>query len=176
MHLTPSVFFSRFLIREALVYNSYFFFRTAILRKWFDIRFLCKGRDPFNQTSNRSDREKWSSSKGGPVFSKLFQLDRTDPLSFGPKFWKFWLNGSCLNTVISHAFAYSSRWHRKPWQGLFHLVTVEIFVSYWFDKLKLNSVIESKKGEGKNSLARSWTPDLLHVKSSPSLLCHVSKC
>ena len=44
------------------------------------------GRDPFNQNSNRSDRENWSTSKGGPVFSKLFRLDRTDPLSFGPKF------------------------------------------------------------------------------------------
>ena len=44
------------------------------------------GRDPFKQNSNRSDREKWSTSKGGPVFSKLFRLDRTDPLSFGPKF------------------------------------------------------------------------------------------
>ena len=44
------------------------------------------GRDPFNQSSNRSDREKWSTSKGGPVFSKLFRLDRTDPLGFGPKF------------------------------------------------------------------------------------------
>ena len=43
-------------------------------------------RDPFNQNSNRSDREKWSTSKDGPVFSKLFRLDRTDPLSFGPKF------------------------------------------------------------------------------------------
>ena len=31
-------------------------------------------------------RENWSTSKGGPVFSKLFRLDRTDPLSFGPKF------------------------------------------------------------------------------------------
>ena len=40
----------------------------------------------FNQNSNRSDREKWSTSKGGPVFSKLFRLDQTDPLSFGPKF------------------------------------------------------------------------------------------
>ena len=29
------------------------------------------GRDPFKQNSNRSDREKWSTSKGGPVFSKL---------------------------------------------------------------------------------------------------------
>ena len=38
------------------------------------------------QNSNRSDRENWSTSKGGPVFSKLFRLDRTDPLSFGPKF------------------------------------------------------------------------------------------
>ena len=44
------------------------------------------GRDPFNQNSNRSDWEKRTTSKGGPVFSKLFRLDRTDPLSFGPKF------------------------------------------------------------------------------------------
>ena len=44
------------------------------------------GRDPFNQNSNRSDREKRTTSKGEPVFSKLFRLDRTDPLSFGPKF------------------------------------------------------------------------------------------
>ena len=34
-----------------------------------------KGRDPFNQNSNRSDREKRTTSKGGPVFSKLFRLD-----------------------------------------------------------------------------------------------------
>ena len=48
------------------------------------------GRDPFNQNSDRSDREKWSTSKGGPVFSKLF---RTEPIH-----WvldrKFWLNES----------------------------------------------------------------------------------
>ena len=44
------------------------------------------GRDPFNQNSDRSDREKRTTSKGGPVFSKLFRLDRTDPLRFGPKF------------------------------------------------------------------------------------------
>ena len=45
-----------------------------------------QGRDPFNQNSDRSDREKRTTSKGGPVFSKLFRLDRTDPLSFRPKF------------------------------------------------------------------------------------------
>ena len=44
------------------------------------------GRDPFNQNSNRSDRENWSASKGGPVFSKLFLLDRN--------FRKVWLNRS----------------------------------------------------------------------------------
>ena len=44
------------------------------------------GRDPFTFRSDRSDREKRSTSKGGPVFSKLFRLDRTDPLSFGPTF------------------------------------------------------------------------------------------
>ena len=37
----------------------------------------------------------------------------------------FYRNYSTLdshtNTVISHAFAYSSRWRRKPWQGLFNV-------------------------------------------------------
>ena len=28
--------------------------------------------------------------EGKPVFSKLFRLDRTDPLTFGPKFWLNW--------------------------------------------------------------------------------------
>ena len=50
------------------------------------VPFKDPGRDPFNPNSNRSDREKRTTSKGGPVFSKLFRLDRTDPLSFGPKF------------------------------------------------------------------------------------------
>ena len=44
------------------------------------------GHNPFNQNSDRSDREKWTTSKGGPVFTKLFRLDQTDPSSFGPKF------------------------------------------------------------------------------------------
>ena len=44
------------------------------------------GRDPFKPNSDWSDREEWSTSKGGPVFSKLFRLDQADPLSFGPKF------------------------------------------------------------------------------------------
>ena len=37
-HVTPSNFFRRILRTEALVYKSYFF-RTAVLRKLFDIRF-----------------------------------------------------------------------------------------------------------------------------------------
>ena len=57
--------------------------RTLLKRKSFQV---LQGRDPFNQHSDRSDREKRTTSKGGPVFSKLFWLDRTDPLSFGPKF------------------------------------------------------------------------------------------
>ena len=38
MHVPPSNFFRRILRSEALVYKSYFF-RTAVLRKLFDIRF-----------------------------------------------------------------------------------------------------------------------------------------
>ena len=41
-HLTASIFFSRILRSVALVYSSYFFFRTAVLRKLFDIRFSYK--------------------------------------------------------------------------------------------------------------------------------------
>jgi len=36
--------------------------------------------------SDRSNRKKWSISKGGPDFSKLFRLDRAYPFSFRPKF------------------------------------------------------------------------------------------
>ena len=63
------------------------------------------GRDPFNQNSNRSDREKWSTSKGGPVYSKLFRLDRTDPLSFGPKFPEI-----LVKWIAPHAFARKLTW------------------------------------------------------------------
>ena len=70
--------------------NLIFFGAFSISRQ---IQYLEKlgqyGRDPFNQNSNRSDREKWSTSKGGPVFSKLFRLDRTDPLSLDRNFRKF---------------------------------------------------------------------------------------
>ena len=38
-----------------------------------------------NDRSDRSNREKWSTSKGGPTFPNLFRLDRTDPFSFRPK-------------------------------------------------------------------------------------------
>ena len=67
------------------------------------------GRDPFNQHSNRSDREKWSTSKGGPVFPKLFWLDQTDPLSFGPKFPEIlveWIARSCKQ--YHHRYQYQS--------------------------------------------------------------------
>ena len=41
VHVTPSNVFRRILRSEALVYKSYFF-RTAVLRKLFDIRFSYK--------------------------------------------------------------------------------------------------------------------------------------
>ena len=55
----------------------------------------------------QSNREKWSTSKGGPIFSKLFQLGRTDQFSFRPKFPEIlvdWIApkvdhfGQCLNS------------------------------------------------------------------------------
>ena len=59
--------------------------------------------------SDRSDREKWSTSKGGPFFSKLLRLDRTDPLSFGPKFPEILLNGSRPTTLVDGTLDDASR-------------------------------------------------------------------
>ena len=67
------------------------------------------GRDPFNQNSNRSDWEKWSTSKVDPFFRNFsgwtepirWVLDRT--------FRKFWLNGSRPPFV----------WKTRKFQGQF---------------------------------------------------------
>ena len=54
---------------------------------WKVIKPRCNaGARSIQPNSDRSDLEKWFASKDGPVFSKLFRLDRTDPLNFGPKF------------------------------------------------------------------------------------------
>ena len=58
-------------------------YRTARSWDWEWVG-IVKWNGPFR--SNRSNREKWSTSKGGPLFSKLFRLDRTDPYRFKPKF------------------------------------------------------------------------------------------
>ena len=66
------------------------------------------GRDPFNQNSDRSNRKKWSTSKGGPVYSKLFRLDRTDPIEFWTEIsgnfgWMDRAQGSCTTSVDGRA-------------------------------------------------------------------------
>ena len=45
---------------------------------------MVKWNGPFR--SDWSNQEKWSTSKGGPIFSKVFRLDRSSPFSFRPKF------------------------------------------------------------------------------------------
>ena len=59
-------------------------------------------RDPFNQNS--------TGKSGTPqkLFSKLFRLDRTDPLSFGPKFPDVWV--PCLVTSRSALKNFSLLW------------------------------------------------------------------
>ena len=65
-----------------------------------------RGARSIQQNSNRSDREKRSTSKGGPVFSKLFRLDRTDPLSFGPKCPEI-----LVEWIAPHSFARKLTWY-----------------------------------------------------------------
>ena len=74
------------LLKVGLLCNSLYCSNFVLLISNKRCKKVHNRRDPFNQNSNRSDREKRTTSKGGPVFSKLFRLDRTDPLSFGPKF------------------------------------------------------------------------------------------
>ena len=94
------------------------------------------GRDPFNQNSDRSDREKRTTSKGGPVFSNLFRLDRTDPLSFGPKFPEIlveWIapihvhacgRGACVTPARSHRAAAKKTTKPPPWSMLHNDVVI----------------------------------------------------
>ena len=99
------------------------------------------GRDPFNQNSNRSDREKWSTSKGGPVFSKLFRLDRTDPLSFGPKF-----------SEILVEWIAPTKWRPYLWKGV-----QESFQVKWLLKfLSMSWNISFLKSHSKNLEASSF--------------------
>ena len=41
---------------------------------------------------------------------------------------------SHTNTVISHAFAYSSRWRRKPWQGLLIVQSTKFILAFKYLK------------------------------------------
>ena len=43
---------------------------------------LIPERDSFNQSSDQSDREKWSTSKGGPVFSETFPVGPNRSIEF----------------------------------------------------------------------------------------------
>ena len=79
-HVTPSIYFSRILRSEVLVYKSYLFFRTAILQKLFDIRFSYKH--------------------------------------------------------CNYAFAFLSRWHWKPWQGLGTSTWWPLFIFIIFQEIR----------------------------------------
>ena len=91
------------------------------------------GCNPFNKNSNRTDREKWSTSNGGPVFSKLFRLDSTVPLSFGPKFPEIlveWIapivilfmvkwHGLSHGRMLVSSEQWSARWHLSRFSSRF---------------------------------------------------------
>ena len=50
--------------------------------------------------SDRSNREKWSTSKGGLILSKLFRLDRTDLFSLRPKFPEILVEWIATNILV----------------------------------------------------------------------------
>ena len=74
----------------------------------------------FNQTG--PTREKRSTSKGGPLFSKLFWLDLTDPFSFRPKFLEILVEW--IGPLISRFFwAFFQNLQICMWWGLEGLVS-----------------------------------------------------
>ena len=50
-------------------------------------------------------------------------------------YWNYSTLESHTNTVISDAFAYSSRWRRKPWQGLLLLILLVVSKGYICEKV-----------------------------------------
>ena len=64
-------------------------------------------RLPFNQNSDRSDREKRTTSKGGPVFRNFSGW--TEPIHWvlDRNFRKFWLNGSRPMSLSSEQCTFS---------------------------------------------------------------------
>ena len=116
-HVMPSIFFSRFLRSEALVYNSYFFFRTAILQKLCDVRFSYKHCNfwrvclLFKMASKTVTRSISVISRYIYYFHQLSVEQRTwlrEPLSSSLKsrmtlLNTIWTASSCLNwKVIVH--------------------------------------------------------------------------
>ena len=55
--------------------------KMVAIRK-FPPRISYSGRDPFNQNSNRSDRENWSTSNGGPIFFETFLVGPNRSIEF----------------------------------------------------------------------------------------------
>ena len=68
---------------KLLLHNAHIKYRTVRYWDWEWVE-MVKWNGPFRW--NRSNREKWSTSKGGPIFSKLFRLGRTNPFRLRPKF------------------------------------------------------------------------------------------
>ena len=68
--------------------------KFALYYKIFQWDLWLFGRDPFNKNSNRSNREKGSTSKGGPVFRNFSGWTEQIHWVLDRNFRKFWLNGS----------------------------------------------------------------------------------
>ena len=89
-HVMPSIFFSRIVRSDALVYNWYFFSEQ-------------------------------------PFYGNYSTLD------------------SHTNTVIFHAFAYSSRGRRKPWQGPWMIFFTPVIVKHMKKNLDTRNLIRANK-------------------------------
>ena len=101
-----------------------------------------------SQWSNGTDQsnwEKWSTSKGGPIFLKLFQLNWTDPFSFRPKFPEIlfeWIAPQSPSKVFRFLLSVCFDW-KDIWNAPLRLVLSGLFSVFGkVVKLGLSSLLQ----------------------------------
>ena len=87
------------------------------------------------KTAGYPGYQRFFSRCSGNFFRRILRSEALVYKSFFFSEQPFYGNYSTLvshtNTVISHGFAHSSRWRRKPWQGLLTIEEFTLIVTWW---------------------------------------------
>ena len=142
-----------------------------------------KSRENYRQMYGKSKASLWRNLSTGapPNFFKDNPLSCSFSLQlifFGgqPFYGNYSTLDSHTNTVISHTFAYSSRWRRKPWQGLLNYNNwIKIFyITYFIDALTFGGHFEiCGRQVQEQGLVPSWDSPKFGKISEDPIACKV---